>query len=99
MSAKHTPGPWACHDTSNYAHDYRLFRPDGMPLPLNVIANDHSEQRANARLIATAPDLLEAAQRLSSRGFFTPVSCADEETLRDMALMLAAIAKATGAAS
>jgi hypothetical protein len=57
---KHTPGPWGCIDTSNYAHDYRLTKPDGSTLPLHVEANDHSEQRANARLIAAAPDLLEA---------------------------------------
>jgi methionine synthase I (cobalamin-dependent) len=55
---KHTPGPWGCIDTSNHAHDYRLTKPDGSTLPLHVEANDHSEQRANARLIAAAPDLL-----------------------------------------
>lgn len=55
-----TPGPWACKDTSNHAHDYRLFRPDGSPLPVTAPANDHSEQRANARLIAAAPDMYAA---------------------------------------
>jgi hypothetical protein len=63
---KHTPGPWGCIDTSNHAHDYRLIKPDGSPLPLHVEANDHSEQRANARLIAAAPDLLEALQEITS---------------------------------
>ena len=53
-------GPWACTYTSNHAHDYRLTKPDGTPLPVNAEANDHSEQRAYARLIAAAPDLLEA---------------------------------------
>lgn len=57
---KHTPGPWGCVDTSYHAHDYRLTKPDGMPLPLHVEANDHSVQRANAELIAAAPDLLNA---------------------------------------
>jgi hypothetical protein len=64
---KHTPGPWTCFDTSNHAHDYRLTKPDGSPLPVNAPYNDHSEQRANARLIAKAPDLLallnEAVER------------------------------------
>lgn len=55
---KHTMGPWGCVYTSNYAHDYRLTNPDGTPLILKIEANDHSEQRANARLIALAPDLL-----------------------------------------
>lgn len=59
---KHTPGPWGCLDTSNHAHDYRLTKPDGRPLPLTVEANDHSEQRANARLIAAAPELLAALE-------------------------------------
>ncbi len=57
--SKHTPGPWGCCDTSYHAHDYRLTKPNGFPLPLNVVANDHSEQRANARLIAAAPDMYE----------------------------------------
>jgi hypothetical protein len=61
---KHTQGPWRCVDTSNHAHDYRLLAANGAPLPLNVVANDHSEQRANARLIAAAPDLLAVASAL-----------------------------------
>lgn len=62
MTTKHTPGPWACVDASNHAHDYRLTKPNGEPLPVNAPGNDHSEQRANARLIAAAPDLLEALE-------------------------------------
>ena len=60
-----TPGPWGCVDTSNHAHDYRLTSPDGTTLPVNAPANDHGEQRANARLIAAAPSLL--AERDSLR--------------------------------
>lgn len=58
----HTPGPWACTYTSNYAHDYRLTRPNGQPLPINAEANDRGEQRANARLIAAAPEMFAALQ-------------------------------------
>jgi len=65
---KHTQGPWRCVDTSNHAHDYRLLAANGAPLPLNVVANDHSEQRANARLIAAAPDLLWMLKRLTAEG-------------------------------
>ncbi len=61
--SKHTPGPWGCIDTSYHAYDYRLTKPDGSPLPLSIEGNDHSEQRANARLIAAAPDLLEALKQ------------------------------------
>lgn len=62
MSTKHTPGPWGCIDTSYHAHDYRLTQPDGKPLALKIECNDHSEQRATARLIAAAPELLAALQ-------------------------------------
>lgn len=61
---KHTPGPWLCVDTSNHAHDYRLLRPDGLPMPVNAEGNDHREQRATARLISAAPELLETLQSL-----------------------------------
>jgi hypothetical protein len=61
--SSHTPGPWACTYTSNYAHDYRLTQPNGQPLPINAEANDRSEQRANARLIAAAPELLNLCER------------------------------------
>jgi hypothetical protein len=59
----HTPGPWACTYTSNHAHDYRLTQANGQPLPINAPANDRSEQRANARLIAEAPALLALCER------------------------------------
>jgi hypothetical protein len=60
---KHTPGPWGCVYTSNHAHDYRLTKPNGSVLPLNVEANDHSEQRTNAQLMAASPDMLYALKR------------------------------------
>jgi hypothetical protein len=61
---KHTPGPWVCVNTSNHAHDYRLLQSNGRPLPFSAPANDHSEARANARLIAAAPDMLELLRAL-----------------------------------
>ena len=52
----HTPGPWTCTQTSNHAHDYRLHAPTSpMPFEGNDVA------RANAHLIAAAPELLECA--------------------------------------
>jgi hypothetical protein len=89
MKSSHTPGPWSCSYTSNHAHDYRLFKADGMPLPLNVVANDHSEQRATAQLIASAPDLLELCE-LSLRALHED----DFPDLRDK--LRTAINKATG---
>lgn len=70
--SKHTPGPWGCILTSYHAHDYRLINPNGTPMLLMIEANDHSEQRANARLIAAAPDLLEALTECLQYGAFLP---------------------------
>lgn len=67
---KATPGPWGCVYTSNHAHDYRLTMPNGQPMPVRAVANDHSEQRANARLIAAAPELRDA---LRAALFFVPL--------------------------
>ena len=61
MTVSYTPGPWTCSDTSHHAHDYRLGVPGGrMPFEGNEVA------RANARLIAAAPDLLGALEALHS---------------------------------
>jgi len=43
-----------------------------------------------------APELLAAAKRLEARGFFNPVSCADDATLADMARMRQAMLDAAG---
>ena len=56
MSIKHTPGPWVCTATSHYAHDYRLEIPGGqMPF-----VRGEGVEYANAKLIAAAPELLDA---------------------------------------
>ena len=65
--SKHTPGPWGCTYTSNHAHDYRLTKANGHSLPVNEEGNDHSEQRANARLIARAPEMAAEIERLTAR--------------------------------
>jgi hypothetical protein len=63
MNTKHTPGPW------NYAHgstDLLTHDGDDVAYVDTAIPNrSKSEQLANARLIAAAPDLLEALQILS----------------------------------
>ena len=64
--SKHTPGPWGCTYTSNHAHDYRLTKAGGHRLPVNAEGNDHSEQRANARLIARAPEMAAEIERLTA---------------------------------
>lgn len=59
--AKHTPGPWkVCgHDVSG---DYDHFE-EGVRVAISTIC-EKEEQDANAHLIASAPELLEALQSL-----------------------------------
>ena len=76
MSAKHTPGPWAFSRSDNFG-DARFYvaQQDGAPYTPNysdvatLIAETVSGERvsiqeANARLIAAAPELLEALQEM-----------------------------------
>lgn len=56
MSAAHTPGPWhtAAYET--------FFAVKMGPRSVAIIQSLTQEAEANARLIAAAPDLLEAAE-------------------------------------
>lgn len=96
--SKHTPGPWSyrywnnCSD-NNLLEGYSIST-DGHLVPMNTAEGDVYEAEANARLIAAAPDLLEAL--LSTRDHIDmnalEVShCKDAEKIRQ------AIKKATGA--
>jgi len=59
--AKHTPGPWEACDVGDYGdYDGRCRVILGDDLRIAVVLGDHDESKANARLIAAAPDLLEA---------------------------------------
>jgi hypothetical protein len=53
--SKHTPGPWRDGQDGNM----RVYGPDGMGEHSGLIAVVY-KGRANAQLIAAAPDLLEA---------------------------------------
>lgn len=58
---KHTPGPWEIKD-GRYIDSPSGWIADVLSYPAYRAAtdNDSEEQKANARLIAAAPDLLEA---------------------------------------
>lgn len=66
MKAKHTPGPWT---TFSYPdHVAVVFRPEhprrsGTVCDLTGIGGEHD---ANARLIAAAPDLLDALESVNT---------------------------------
>ena len=64
MNAKHTPGPWKCGlylgQLSWFVHMDVGDRGRGMEIVEGVAGLTHEQRLANARLIAAAPDLLEA---------------------------------------
>lgn len=61
MTAKHTPGPWAHHNTPT---PFIYVNAGGLPICQIYTSTAHGqsmgEQFANAHLIAAAPELLEA---------------------------------------
>ena len=62
---KHTPGPWALDDESIYAPDGEGWKqvaeiPNWRTNPGEVLT---PEDNANARLIAAAPDMLDALRK------------------------------------
>jgi hypothetical protein len=65
---KHTPGPWTVRDNKNGTLGIDAKEPDGtycQPARVNGDADDPvygPTTRANARLIAAAPDLLAACK-------------------------------------
>lgn len=100
--SKHTPGPWYigkdANDQNRHIYAEQVVRSDDGDAwhPLIACTDDDEQQvdwRANARLIAAAPDLLAVVQELEeSAGYWSeydvPLGIVDR--------MRAAIAKATG---
>lgn len=86
MSAvKHTPGPWvATPDPLGCETDWMVGASDGHPDGVAVC------NKRDARLIAAAPELLEALQIARDFAAYAQAEPAD------LALIDAAIAKATG---
>ena len=109
--SKHTPGPWAAH----FEEAYFVTGPDlGRVAMMMNLKGAHGlggrrtgdESAANARLIAAAPDLLEALQGLTQAiNFRAAAVCGNDDSKVEFAVSefwraqdkaLAAIAKATG---
>ena len=71
MDSKHTPGPWTAHSGAVYVDGPNVY-PKGDDLGIPIARMDRepgngtvpTERDANARLIAAAPALLEAAKAL-----------------------------------
>lgn len=99
-AAKHTPGPWVL-DWNVSRID--VFSSDSAVMVASVRRSAMSEgidsqARANARLIAAAPDLLAALVEVTDRLDAFSVS-ANLNTRLALETARAAIAKATGGAS
>ncbi len=92
MKMKHTPGPWTANLAPQGGFDIEKDPNDlGRYMVLATRNADEAraeEMHANARLIAAAPDLLEAL-----RDMVSDRECLSEATV---AFAKAAIAKATG---
>lgn len=89
----HTPGPWEAtrwYDRETDQGGYQITV-NGRLLPMcDMDSSEVDDPEANARLIASAPDLLEALQAVLS-------NCLDSQGLADAYKQArAAIAKATG---
>lgn len=96
--AEHTPGPWtlaaerfgiAICGKRHHAEGESVIATVWTETPQRI---PHADALANARLVAAAPDLLEACFAILSPGAFE--SAATTAALYD--LVLAAVAKATG---
>lgn len=103
MQAKHTPGPWVAHGYPNGSRQIGPAEPFGVVCEVwSAIGTDSADAiaqaDANERLIAAAPDLLAALQRLDriDRGLDAWHEDARAEAWQQGR---AAIAKATGGAA
>lgn len=96
MTTPHTPGPWRLRYGKLFEYDYLLKAGKDTPIAYwsNFKIRTKKESKANARLIAAAPELLEALQnaQMALAGFV------DRSGIVQNALdkASAAIAKSTG---
>lgn len=88
MNTKHTPGPWVVDRTHPELERNVVW--SGDQIIASVVNDQHGNADANARLVAAAPELLEALRYM--------VANAEAEGWSEMMLAdaTAAIAKAEG---
>ena len=113
MVDEHTPGPWwtdAKYDGSEFGCSVIAARTDCGPLPGNptrgqvafataILHTDARKREANARLIAAAPDLLEALKAARELLSWWQGERGDDIHSAVMESADAAIAKASGVRS
>lgn len=97
---KHTPGPWSYeYDNcdNGTGQRYSLSGPNGRDLlhfSYNSSSAEEAEKKANARLMAAAPELLRAAR--SALGVLSGLDMNKSSLVSALAGLRVAIAKATG---
>lgn len=95
---KHTPGPWSVNECHVYRYDDEydetICDTSGAPTEAAFMSDVPDRAEANARLIAAAPELLEACKRLMGRAFVGSHTPREQDPLWKLAH--AAIAKAEG---
>ena len=80
---KHTKGPWKINiDTGEYGV-YHLYSPD---IGGDEVFEREEIDEANARLIAAAPELLEALDYIATQGSDCPPNIEPAEFYRDQLL-------------
>ena len=100
MTAQHTLGPWSLiTDTTKLGVAGDIVTPETTIASVNMWeqTNNPGAPLANARLIAAAPDMLEALRYVETRCVSEaayPHACIEDRKMRDM--VVAAIAKAEG---
>lgn len=94
QKTQHTPGPWYIVNSLNPNHSFEIFGADGYHVA-RFEKDGIETELANARLIAAAPELLEACKEMVRHLEETDFDvCGTPDSL--MNKWKAAIAKATG---
>ena len=80
--SEHTSGPWFADDNNGYSI-WRItaakYRAESASRTIAEVVGDSAETEANARLIAAAPDLLEAAKVQQMCGKPLQINVYDED--------------------
>lgn len=93
MNTNHTPEPWFHYDdTQHRIHGHEIAATGKTVARIYCTKGDEAEDAANARLIAAAPDLLDAMNEIANANGGIHGTC-----VRDLQeIARAAIAKARG---
>ena len=96
--SKHTPGPWVVHPTSIHPAVRSIGTAEAGPRRICTVGstNGNPTDWHNARLIAAAPELLEALERIANGPWPDWINCPEAQCRFDEQIARAAIAKATG---